>query len=101
MLEPNNKLHPEIGREQLEYLNVIKYNYALYEQIFSSLLLYNNQFIRTSNAENLIYIQLLETSKKLFPNQDASVLVSSLLSVFFTHALSMDLKNTIIEEALI
>jgi len=77
-----------INQELREYLLVIKPNRTLHTQITEILFVYNNTFIRTANDENLIFVQLLELSRTLFPALDPKLLISSVFATFFIYALS-------------
>jgi len=91
------RLNPEFK----EYLSIIKYNGAAQEAIFNVLIKYNNNFIKSTNEENRIFSELVLITKKLFPNLEPVVIVSSLFSAFFTHALVTLKSCDLVENALV
>lgn len=89
------------NQELRDYLLPIVHNITLHGQICSVLLKYNNNFLRTTHSENIAFRQLVEASKKLFPEIDSLLLTSSLISTFFIHALNINSKSNTIEDATI
>jgi hypothetical protein len=88
---------PVLNKELVEYLTILKHNLGLHEQITSVFVVYNNNFIRTSHAENIVFVQLLKISKNLFPTADAVAMVGGLFGMFFIYALMIPSHTSVID----
>ena len=84
----NTNTNNNINFELKEFLDVIKINKNLYLEITKVIYTYNANFMRSTNNENVIFVQFLHTTQKLFPELDSIKIISSCFGVWFVWALS-------------
>jgi hypothetical protein len=89
--EPNDN-------ELIDFIALVKQNYSLHCVFTEVISTYNSNFIKTTNAENKIFVELLEISSTLFPSVSSRQLISSCFSVWFIHAICTIQGQEITEE---
>ena len=77
-----------INYELKEFLNIIKTNADLHLEITKVIYLYNANFMRSTNNENIIFMSLVQATHKIFPKLDPIYIISSCFGAWFVYALS-------------
>jgi hypothetical protein len=82
--------------ELFNYLQIIRHNYNLYEEITKTLTLYTATFLNSTARENQTFIELVKLSKNFFPALDGPATISSLLGSWFVHALNSNSNEVLV-----